>query len=481
MNEGDENGALPEGWASAPISSVFDSWGGLTPSKAEPEFWNGDMPWASSQDIKLQVLTTTTHAVTSRALNETRLRVCPAGTALVVVRSGILAHTLPVAITSEPVVINQDLKAFDSRDATLNAWLAVWLRSEESRILGSNRRDGTTVQSVQYSLLKQRVLPIAPPSEQRRILTRLDELDRRREAATAHLTAGSAIVNRFRGAVLAAAGSGRLTQDWRETHPDAISVEPALANVLAQARRKRATPSGDFPLPPVPATYLVSTVGAASQRIEYGTSRRATAHGDIPVLRMTNIQGGRLHSAELKYVEEDAEIAALRLQDGDLLFNRTNSPQLVGKSAVFRETRPMTFASYLIRVRVAPDVADPDFVNYWLNSSWGRAWAHHVKTDGVSQSNINATKLAAMPLPLPPLQEQREIVRRADALLAIADRLSVQVGRAETTLERIRKGSLAKAFRGELVATEGALAAHEHRDYESADQLLERIGATETP
>ena len=167
---------------------------------------------------------------------------------------------------------------------------------------------------------------------------------------------------------------------------------------------------------------------------------------------MGNIQDGKLNTADLKYCALDREIERLILNEGDLLFNRTNSPELVGKAAVFRGSTAMTFASYLIRVRSVDQVVDPDFVNYWLNSAWGRMWAHHVKTDGVSQSNINGTKLAAMPLPLPPIEEQQEIVRRASQMLGLADELNERIVRTERTVERTALAVLAKALRGELSA-----------------------------
>ncbi len=156
------------------------------------------------------------------------------------------------------------------------------------------------------------------------------------------------------------------------------------------------------------------------------------------------------------------------------MFNRTNSPELVGKSAVFRGGWPATFASYLIRVQLDPRIANPDFVGLWLNSAWGRMWAQHVKTDGVSQSNINGTKLAAMPLPLPPLAEQREIVRRATAALRVADHLDAVISAANAALEGAMKGALAQAFRGELVPTEVELAAARNWDDGSATETSNR-------
>jgi type I restriction enzyme, S subunit len=186
--------------------------------------------------------------------------------------------------------------------------------------------------------------------------------------------------------------------------------------------------------------------------LEYGTSKRADAASNtgVPILRMGNIQGGQLELNELKYISVDREIEHLMLKSGDLLFNRTNSPELVGKSAVFHEQVPMTFASYLIRVRFAPEIAEPDFVNFWINSAWGKAWARQVKTDGVSQSNINGTKLGTMPLPLPPIEEQQEIVHRASRMLELADGLLARIEGASRRVEHTSQAMLAKAFRGEL-------------------------------
>ncbi len=139
------------------------------------------------------------------------------------------------------------------------------------------------------------------------------------------------------------------------------------------------------------------------------------------------------------------------------LFNRTNSPDLVGKTAVFHGHEPATFASYLIRVRFRRELIEPDFAGMWLNSAWGRVWARHVKTDGVSRSNINGKKLAAMPLPMPPIEEQREIVARATAALHVVDRLEAAVSAANVALDRAMRGALSKAFRGRLVSADADL------------------------
>jgi len=166
---------------------------------------------------------------------------------------------------------------------------------------------------------------------------------------------------------------------------------------------------------------------------------------------------------------------ALGLQRGDILFNRTNSPELVGKAAVFEADLTASFASYLLRLVCDGRLVVPRYVCYWINSPRGRAWARAVRTDCVSQSNINSSKLLAMPLPAPPLAEQREIVRRIEGLFALAARTEERLAAAAARVERLPRAILARALAGELVATEAEIAAAEDRSYEPATELLRRV------
>lgn len=450
-----EDVALPADWHTAKIKDLYDSWGGLTPSKANASYWGPGIPWVSSKEVKSERLTGSTHSVTPVAVKETGLRVCPPGSVLVVVRSGILAHTLPVSITEIPVVINQDLKAFYAEEPLMNEWLAFFLRSCSHELLASSRRDGTTVQSIQYPLLQNTLVPVPQLNERRQILEAIKAAFAKEASVVSNFHVSRNALERLRQAVLTAACTGRLTADWRDTHQDALRIDLSAADTVSKRRKRAEEAPIDLDLPELPDSYAVATIGQAASLIEYGTSQAIGSSGEnsVPILRMGNIQAGSLDLTDLKYHILDQEIMKLLLHDGDLLFNRTNSPELVGKSAVYHGKEPMSFASYLIRVRFASDVCDPDFANYWINSAWGRAWAHLGKTDGVSQSNINGTKLAAMPLPLPPIDEQREIVRRASKLLSTADSLLARIDEGSRAVVRSSQAILARAFRGELLSS----------------------------
>jgi type I restriction enzyme S subunit len=275
---------------------------------------------------------------------------------------------------------------------------------------------------------------LPPPAEQRRIADKVAAVLGRVDACRARLDRIPALLKRFRQSVLAAATSGELTADWREEN-----ANPEWNSV---------------------------SLGEVADDFSYGTSAKSSPSGDTPVLRMGNIQDGRLDWADLVYTSDKNEIEKYRLRPGDVLFNRTNSPELVGKTAVYTGERSAIYAGYIIRVRCSEDLL-PHYLNYCLNGPSGRDYCWQVKTDGVSQSNINAKKLAAFRFDLPSLSEQAEIVSRVDSLFALADRIEARLATAQRLVERLTPATLAKAFRGELVPQDP--------EDEPASVLLERL------
>ena len=166
---------------------------------------------------------------------------------------------------------------------------------------------------------------------------------------------------------------------------------------------------------------------------------------------MGNIQGGGLDLSDLKYLPNDhSDFPALLLQPGDLLFNRTNSAELVGKSAVYTgDPDPCTCASYIIRARLKRGCR-PELVSWYLNSGFGRAWVASVVSQQVGQANVNGTKLKAFRFPLPPEREQRRIVAKADELFSKLDAGVAALQRVRENLKRYRASVLKAAVEGRL-------------------------------
>ncbi len=184
----------------------------------------------------------------------------------------------------------------------------------------------------------------------------------------------------------------------------------------------------------------------------YGTSERTTGDvSGIPVLRMGNIQGGHLDLRHLKYLhlsEKDKE--KIILKSGDVLVNRTNSAELVGKCAVFDEPGEYSFASYLIRLRLDIKRANPRLVAAYINSPAGRSYMFAKRTQMTGQANVNATKLKALPIALPTLEGQHRIVAYLDGLQAKVDALKKLQAETAAELAALLPSILDKAFKGEL-------------------------------
>lgn len=302
-------------------------------------------------------------------------------------------------------------------------------------------------------------IPVAIPESQvmqESIAEVIDTADALQDSASSHLMRARIAVERFKKAILAAACSGRLTVDWQDQHSECTSVLDVLSELRSKKKmRAQREPAIPLDITDLPENYVLSTLGECALLLQYGTSKKCVTDPTegIPVLRMGNIQDGKLDFGDLKYCSVDDEITRLMLEPGDLLFNRTNSPELVGKSAIYQSDMPASFASYLIRLRFDRRIVLPEFVNYWLNSAWGREWARLAKTDGVSQSNINGSKLALMRIPLPPIDEQFVIVERASKMLTSAEALLVRIRSTSRVVERSSQAVLTKAFHGELIAS----------------------------
>ena len=144
---------------------------------------------------------------------------------------------------------------------------------------------------------------------------------------------------------------------------------------------------------------------------QYGTSAQPREAGQTPILRMNNLVDGHMDTSSLRFVDlEDAELEGLLVKKGDLLFNRTNSIELVGKIARFDLNGPFVFASYLVRLRTKPTLMDSSFLNIDLNSNTGQRLIQALATKGVSQANINVTNLKGIAVPVPDLESQEAIV-----------------------------------------------------------------------
>lgn len=181
----------------------------------------------------------------------------------------------------------------------------------------------------------------------------------------------------------------------------------------------RREPSKETELGPLPESWDLIPLGTHALLAQYGLSVKGAASGRVPILRMNCQVDGQVSFRSLQFANlDDATLDAFRLEDGDLLFNRTNSIEHVGRTAVFHDTREAVFASYLIRLRLNANSLDPDFANYYLNMESTQRELKRLASRAVGQANISASKLKTFEVPVPrDPEEQKEIARQ----LAVVD------------------------------------------------------------
>ena len=160
-------GKVPEHWVVQKIKYSVRFTGGGTPSKDVAAFWNGDIPWVSPKDMKLERIIDSEDHITDAALRASATSIVPVGTVLLVVRSGILRHTIPVAIAEAPVALNQDMKGLTSRSAQLEPWFLVrWIQGLQSELITCWTKQGATVESLEQEYIVNTLLPVPPRAEQ---------------------------------------------------------------------------------------------------------------------------------------------------------------------------------------------------------------------------------------------------------------------------------------------------------------------------
>ena len=283
------------------------------------------------------------------------------------------------------------------------------------------------------------IIPIAPLAEQKRIADKLEAVLGRVDACRARLDRVPDLLKRFRQSVLAAATSGRLTEDWREEdstdHWQMLKVRDVGSVQLGRQR---------------------------APKYHHGQNMR-------PYLRVQNVFEARLDLSDVMEMEFScADFERYKLSYGDILLNEGQSPQYLGRPAMYRDELPgACFTNSLIRFRANQNVLDREYAllvfRHYMRS--GRFAKEGSITTNIA--HLSAGKFANIEFALPPLPEQHEIVRRVEALFTLADRIEARVEVARAQVDRLTPAVLAKAFRGALVPQDPA--------DEPASELLARL------
>ena len=196
-----------------------------------------------------------------------------------------------------------------------------------------------------------------------------------------------------------------------------------------------------------PKSFEILTIGDLTTDVKYGTSKSSSDGGKYPYLRMNNITyDGKLDLNDLKYIDiDDNELEKYIVKKGDVLFNRTNSIELIGKTCVFELDEPMIIAGYIIRVRLKNNIL-PIYLSTFLNSSYGKTLLRGMAKGAVNQANINAQELKSIKVHVPPIELQNEFAEFVTKVDSIRSKMETSLSELEDNFNSLMQ----KAFKGEL-------------------------------
>jgi len=307
--------------------------------------------------------------------------------------------------------------------------------------------------------LKQIPFPLPSLEEQKRIVGKIErmfeELNRAKELIEEVLEE----YDKRRSSILHIAFTGELTAKWRKGNGvmfDASIIEDLrfnrLEKCITQIQKNNINDIYDnaevSDSSILPRSWKFISLDKLCSSFQYGTSSKSQKVGDVAVLRMGNLQQSKIDWSNLVFTSDEKEIEKYRLKKGDVLFNRTNSAELVGKTSIYEGEQEAIFAGYLIKINNY-SLLNSNYLNYALNTDFAKAYCNKVKSDSVNQSNINAKKLSKFEIPFCSFEEQSKIVRLLDHLLE-KENNSKELVDILKNIELMKKSILARAFRGEL-------------------------------
>ena len=203
-------GEIPAHWEVKRLKFVASFYGGGTPYKENLEYWSGDIPWVSPKDMKTEVINDTEDHITKVAIENSSTRLIEPDAVLLVVRSGILRHSIPVAINIRPVALNQDMKAIVPNSFLMPEYLASVIRGFQEALLVEWRKEGATVESIEFELLVNTICPVPPRSEQQTITTYLKKETAQIDALVSRIREGIEKLREYSTALISAAVTGKI-------------------------------------------------------------------------------------------------------------------------------------------------------------------------------------------------------------------------------------------------------------------------------
>lgn len=387
-------GEVPEHWSLPKLKHFTKFSGGGTPSRENLSFWNGDIPWVSPKDMKAENIKGAEEYITETGLMNSSSSILPAGKILLVVRSGILKHTIPIAINEVPVALNQDMKALSfAHDSCLNAFFLRWVQGLNDLLLLAWAKQGAMVESIEHTYLAETIIPLPPFAEQQTIATFLDRETAKIDALIAEQQRLIELLKEKRQAVISHAVTKGLNPNapMKDSGIEWLGDVPTHWNVLSLSKVTISKCDGPF--------------GSGLKSEHYTDS-------GVRVIRLQNIRQYDFDDSDSAFIAEDYYYEKLNghdvRQDDVLIAGLGDDRNSVGRACVAPAgIEPAMVKADCFRFRLNSERTLSEFVAIQLTA--GSSFDAGNLSSGSTRSRIPLSVMASRKIALPSLFEQQQI------------------------------------------------------------------------
>jgi type I restriction enzyme S subunit len=411
-------GEIPAQWDVTRLKFLADFTGGGTPSKDNLEYWDGEVPWVSPKDMKAGRVTETQNQITPKAVDESSTRLVEPGSVLIVVRSGILKHTIPVATNEVEVALNQDLKAVTPKEGLHSRYLTYLIEGRNDTLLLKWTKSGTTVESLEQERISNTQIPFPSFDEQCAIAAYLDRETERIDALIEKKKQLIDLLEEKRTALISRVVTQGLNRD--------VEMQDTGVEWLGE----------------IPAGWNVMKLKYAIQSIEQGWSpqceSRKAGEDEWAVLKAGCVNGHQFDPTEHKALPRNIDPKSeYQVEPDDILMSRANTRKLLGSAVAIEEHYPkLLLCDKLYRLRTRSSI-DSNFLVAQLSSHVARYQMERDATGAsASMQNISQDTVQNLIFLKPPLSEQRRI---SSHLKEMTDRIDTLLETMQEGIERLKE------------------------------------------
>ena len=435
-----DNNFVPNGWEKAKLGDIANLVGGGTPSRKKPEYFTGNIVWLTPSQIpknKITKINDSEEKITEEGLKKSSAKILPKGTVLMTSRASIGY----IAIAGTEVTTNQGFASFICNPNIYNWYLAYWLMKETPQI--EQQATGTTFKEISKTNLKNFYINFPPVIEQKRIVSKIEELFSQLDAGVAGLKRAQAELARYRASVLKAAFEGRLV-------PQDPNDEPAVMLPDKESNNLR---NREYYID-LPESWKVCKLKDLCEKVTKGST--PTTYGfsyqekGVRFIKAQNINPSGTINHDTDFISIEANDYQKRsiLKENDILFSIAGTIGRVG--IVRKEDLPANTNQALAIIRGLSPIVNTKYIFHLLSSTVVQEQAINSKV-GVGRANISLGDIKDFVIPIPPLNEQQRIVNAIEKFLSILDDLEESVIAQLGLSENLKNSILQSAFEGKLL------------------------------